>query len=76
MLGRWHDLSGFAAFQDLWAPLLRADLDWRHRMVQILDLLLDWGLVLWLGALPWAALMGYFGYRYTHRLLRGRRVLH
>jgi uncharacterized protein (DUF2062 family) len=69
MLGRWHDLSGFAAFQDLWAPLLQGDL------AQILNLLLAWGLVLWLGALPWSVLMGYLGYRYTHRLLRGRRAL-
>jgi len=69
MLGRWHVLSGFDSFEALWAPLLQGDL------TQILKLLLAWGLVLWLGALPWAVLMGYLGYHYTHRLLRGRRVL-
>jgi uncharacterized protein (DUF2062 family) len=66
LLGRWHDLGGFNAFQALWAPLHRADPE------PILDLLLDWGLVLWLGALPWATLMGWLGYRCSLQLLRRR----
>jgi|JI10StandDraft_1071094.scaffolds.fasta_scaffold41660_4 uncharacterized protein (DUF2062 family) len=68
LLGRWHDPAGFDAFRALWAP--------RHggEPAAFVGLLLEGGLVLWLGALPWATLMGWLGYRCSLRLLRRRQT--
>ena len=66
LLGQWQDLSGAAAVAALLAgdqPLLE-----KARL-----LFLDWGLTLWLGALPWAVLMGWLGYRFCHHCLAPRR---
>lgn len=75
LLGRWHDLSGFASFQAAGGQLFHLDLPIAARLRLMVDLvILDLGMVLWVGALPWAALMGYLGYRCSLRILRARQA--
>lgn len=63
-------LLSFAHFRDAFAALEAGDLPWRERLMLALG---DWGLTLWLGALPWALVMAGFGYvAATSYLRRGR----
>lgn len=70
MLGRWSSLSGYDSFLALFHAAFRDDLgiiDTAKTVVEIL--LLDWGLAMWIGALPWAALLGWVGYRLSLRFV-------
>jgi uncharacterized protein len=70
LLGRWSTLSGYDSFEALFHAAFKADLgmiDTAKAVVGIL--LLDWGLAIWIGALPWAALLGWVGYRLSLRFV-------
>lgn len=79
LTGQWHDLSGLADFEAHVAALAGGDLS--DQLGNAARLLVqEWGLTLWLGALPWSALMAGLGYAGTHYFLqrrarrRGRRM--
>lgn len=67
LLGEWQDLSGYAEI----AALLSAD---QPLLAKVQHLLFDWGLTLWVGALPWAVLMASLGYHGSRHLLARRRA--
>jgi uncharacterized protein (DUF2062 family) len=65
------DLMSFARFREAFAPL-QGDLDWSDRLTLAWQ---DWGVTLWLGALPWALAMAILGYVAATSYLRHRRPL-
>lgn len=70
LLGRWSSLSGYDSFEALFQAAFRADLDMIDTAKAVVGiLLLDWGLAMWIGALPWAALLGWAGYRLSLRFV-------
>jgi len=74
MLGRWHDLSGYASFLALWNSFFTAEQGlWEQVQTMMRVLVLDWGLAMWVGSAPWAALMGFLGYRYSLKFVRAYR---
>lgn len=66
-------LMSFDTFRASWAPLVTVDLGQPEQLYLALR---DWGLVLWLGALPWAVVMACLGYSAAARYLRSRKTLH
>lgn len=74
MLGRWSDLSGYDSFVALFHAAFRDNLGFLETAQTVVDiLLLDWGLAMWVGSLPWAALMGWLGYRLSLRFVSAYR---
>ena len=71
LTGQWHDLSGFADFAAHVANLAGSDLSDQLGIAARL-LVQEWGLTLWLGALPWSVLMASLGYIGTLSFLRRR----
>lgn len=70
MLGRWSDLSGYDSFLALFHTAFADDLTLLATTKAVSKvLLLDWGLAMWVGSLPWAALIGWLGYRLTLRFV-------
>ena len=61
------DLMSFAVFRRAFAPLLATDLPWAERLATAVS---DWGLTLWLGAIPWALVMAAAGYILAGTYLR------
>lgn len=71
--GQWQDLAGFDAFRQQAAAFTEPDAALADRIMTAAHLLLgDWGLTLWLGALPWSVLMATLGYFGALRFLRHR----
>jgi hypothetical protein len=70
MLGRWSDLSGYDSFQTLFHTMFLDDLSLLATTKAISEvLLLEWGLSMWIGSIPWAVLIGWIGYRLTLRFV-------
>ena len=81
MLGRWSDLSGYDTFLALFHAAFADDLTLLATTKVVSKVLvLDWGLAMWVGSLPWAVTIGWFGYRLTlsfvltYRHARARRM--
>lgn len=75
MLGRWHDLSGFASFANLWHSSLRDDQGFFEQLKIVGQLLLqEWGVAMWVGFLPWAALAAYLSYLLGFRFIARHRA--
>ena len=81
MLGRWDDVGGYESF----VGTLTAVISGQDGFLATLRALgrvavLEWGLAMWVGAVPWAALLAWLGYRLAlrfviaHRVARARRV--
>ncbi len=74
LLGHWSDLSGYQRFRDLWLQAFHGDQSlWEQLRIMADVIILDWGLAMWLGSLPWAALMAWLGYRYSLKFIRAYR---
>lgn len=74
MLGRWDDLSGYDGFAGLWTGAFSGELSlWQEIVIMSKVLILDWGLAMWVGSLPWAAATGFLGYRYSLKFVRAYR---
>ena len=71
LTGQWRDLLGLGDFAAHMAGLTDGGLAERLDAAARL-FLQEWGLTLWLGALPWSALMAVLGYRGTLSFLRRR----
>jgi hypothetical protein len=81
MLGRWSDLSGYDSFVDLFHAVFADDLSLLATTKAVSRvLLLEWGVSMWIGSIPWALVIGWLGYRLTlrfvvaYRLARARRM--
>lgn len=76
MLGRWDDISGYESFLVLFNDSFTAGQStWEQAKTVAAIVFLDWGLAMWVGSLPWAALMGWLGYAIGLRfVLRYRRM--
>jgi uncharacterized protein (DUF2062 family) len=74
MLGHWSDLSGYDRFAETWGQAFSPDLTlWQQVVIMSRVLVLDWGAAMWLGSLPWAALTGFLGYRYSLKFVHAHR---
>lgn len=64
MLLRWHDLTGYQAFVDMWDKVLADDISFWQSMTEMVVLIAQQqGLAMMVGAVPWAigsAILGYF----------------
>jgi uncharacterized protein (DUF2062 family) len=67
------EVMNFQSFRLAFAPLQASEQPWLARVTQMLG---DWGITLWLGALPWALIMAGIGYVTASAYLRHRRPLH
>ncbi|TDQ83181.1 hypothetical protein A8950_1466 [Dongia mobilis] len=74
MLGHWGDLSGYERFAATWGEAFSPDLTlWQQVVIMGRVLLLDWGVAMWLGSIPWAIVSGWLGYRYSLKFVRAHR---
>lgn len=75
MLGRWHDLSGFASFANLWYASLHDDQSFLEQLKIVATLLVrDWGIAMWVGFVPWSILAGYLSYSLGFKLVARHRA--
>jgi uncharacterized protein (DUF2062 family) len=75
MTGHFDALTGYDMFQERLATLLDANAVWYEAVwVYIVGMFEIWGVPMFLGCLPWAALSGWLGYRWSLRLIREFRL--
>lgn len=80
LLGRWNDLSGYDAFVGAFSGLLSGEAGFLDSLYNLARMVvLDWGLAMYVGAVPWAIFLGWLGYRLglrfviAYRAARARR---
>jgi uncharacterized protein (DUF2062 family) len=74
MLGRWDEISGYQRFLDLWHGFFRDDQTLEQQVAAMFDVLVkDWGLAMWIGCLPWSALVAFLGYRWSLKFIHAYR---
>ncbi|MBK8159332.1 MAG: DUF2062 domain-containing protein [Rhodospirillaceae bacterium] len=74
MFGRWYDLSGYESFLSLWQGSFSADQSLLEQLAMLgRVLVLDWGIAMAVGSVPWAAGMGLLGYHYSLQFVRAHR---
>lgn len=74
MMGHWNDLSGFDRFVSLSRDLVNDELGLWDQIKLISRLLfLDWALAMWVGFIPWGALCGWLGYRWSLKAIHAYR---
>jgi uncharacterized protein (DUF2062 family) len=81
ILGRWSNLNGYDTFVAIFHAAFADDLTLLAATRAISKVLvLDWGVAMWVGSVPWAAMIGSLGYRLTlrfvlaYRQARARRI--
>jgi uncharacterized protein (DUF2062 family) len=81
MLGRWDDITGYDSFIALWQNAFATDQPLQQQVMTALKMAIrDWGLAIWIGCIPWCALLGVLGYYWSlrfvlaHRHARARRL--
>lgn len=81
LLGRWDDVGGYDSFIETLATAMSGKGDVLETLRAIGRVaVLDWGLAMWAGAVPWAILFAWLGYRLAlrfviaYRLARTRRM--
>jgi uncharacterized protein (DUF2062 family) len=74
MLGRWNDITGYDSFIRLWESAFSTDQPIHQQLLMALQTAIrDWGLAIWIGCLPWCALLGVLGYHWSLRFVVGHR---
>ena len=74
LLLRWHDLSGYQSFLNLWHGAFTANQSLADQVRTMFEVLvLDWGLAMWVGSFPWSALMAFLGYRWSLKFIHAYR---
>jgi len=74
LFGQWNRLAGFADFKLRWEGIFSAQLSALEQMQALARvLILDWGVTMLVGSLPWAVGIGWLGYRYTLKFVRAYR---
>jgi uncharacterized protein (DUF2062 family) len=81
MLGRWDDVGGYESFLGTLTAVISGEGGFLETLRAVGRVaVLEWGLAMWVGAVPWAALLAWFGYRLAlrfviaYRLARARRI--
>lgn len=81
LLGRWDDLSGYGTFVQAFTATISSEAGFFAALVALGKLVvLEWGVAMWVGSIPWAAFFGWLGYRISlrfviaYRLARARRL--
>lgn len=70
LLGRWDNITGYGSFIWLWESAFATDQPLHEQMLSALKMAIrDWGLAIWIGCLPWCALLGVLGYRWSLRFI-------
>jgi uncharacterized protein (DUF2062 family) len=70
MLGRWDNITGYESFIWLWESAFATDQPLQDQLMTALKMAIrDWGLAIWIGCLPWCALLGVLGYRWSLRFI-------
>jgi len=74
MLGRWDEDSGYERFLDLWHGFFRDDQTLDQQVAAMFDVLVrDWGIAMWVGCIPWSALLAFLGYRWSLKFIHAYR---
>ena len=74
MLGRWDEVSGYQRFLDLWHGFFREGQTLEQQVVTMFDVLVkDWGVAMWVGCIPWSALVAFLGYRWSLKFIHAYR---
>ena len=64
LLGRWDDLTGYDSFVQAFSNIVYGDAGFIDGIYDLAKVaVLDWGLAMYVGAVPWAAFLGWLGYR-------------
>jgi uncharacterized protein (DUF2062 family) len=81
MLGRWDDVGGYESFVGTLTAVISGQGGFLETLRAVGRVaVLEWGLAMWVGAVPWAALFAWLGYRLAlrfvvaYRLARARRI--
>lgn len=71
MMGEWDSLSGYHDFQQRLAISLAVEADWWTTLwIYLVSLFREFGVPMFIGSLPWAALFSVLGYRWSLDLTR------
>ncbi len=74
MLGRWDNITGYQTFIHLWDNAFSTDQPLTQQIMIALKMMIrDWGLAIWIGCIPWCALLGVLGYYWSLRFIIGHR---
>jgi uncharacterized protein (DUF2062 family) len=74
MFGHWHDLTGYQSFLSLWQGSFTDDQSLLDQLATLGRILvLDWGIAMGVGSIPWAAGTGILSYRYSLKFVRAYR---
>jgi uncharacterized protein (DUF2062 family) len=74
LLGRWDEVSGYEQFLALWHGFFRDDQTIEQQVAAMFDVLVrDWGLAMWVGCMPWSALVAFLGYRWSLKFIHAYR---
>jgi uncharacterized protein len=74
LLGRWDNISGYHSFIWLWESAFATDQPLQEQLMAALKMAIrDWGLAIWLGCIPWCALLGVLGYYWSLRFINAYR---
>ncbi len=66
MFGHWDRLAGFASFRLMWNDIFTAEQSMLEQLQALARvLILDWGVTMLVGSLPWALVIAWLGYRYS-----------
>lgn len=81
LLGRWDELGGYGSFIQVFSAAVSGEASFLESIKTVGKVVvLDWGLAMWVGAVPWAAFLGWIGYRLAlrfviaYRAARARRM--
>lgn len=81
LLGRWDDLGGYDSFVQTFTTTMSSETGFLEALAAVGKLVvLEWGFAMWVGAIPWAAVLGWIGYRVSlrfviaYRLARAKRL--
>ena len=70
ILGRWDEVGGFEAFEAKLSQASSPDASWFESLwLGIISLFETFGVPMFVGCVPWAILMGWFGYRASYSLV-------
>jgi len=74
LLGRWSDITGYQSFINLWNSAFASDLPLHRQLITALEMAIrDWGLAIWIGCVPWCALLGILGYYWSLKFITAHR---
>jgi uncharacterized protein len=73
-LGRWDNITGYHSFIWLWESAFSTEQPLQVQLMTALKMAIsDWGLAILIGCLPWCALLGVLGYRWSLRFIIAHR---